>query len=243
MADRVDGEVPRGDIQVIARVASLLEGLTPGAESLDAQRAATILGVGRSTAHRYLVSMEKAGLLRRRDAATFEVGPALTRLGAMAIGGVGIVEAAGPRMQELAATIRATVVLSVWGGSAPIVARVVPDASRATTVSIEVGRSLEPESAQAKVFAAYHRRQKEGGWDRTAEGLSFHPTPDSSEPVVSARHVYAKGALKVIAAPVLAHGGQIVATVAALGLTAALPDAKDDDVTARLLHLARELRR
>ena len=61
---QVDGEGSGGDIQVIARIAALLECLDPESPCLDTQTTAKVLGVGRSTAHRYLVSLEKRVLLQ-----------------------------------------------------------------------------------------------------------------------------------------------------------------------------------
>lgn len=229
----------RGDIQVIGRVAALLDCLGPVSRSIDAHQAASVLGVGRSTAHRYLASMEKAGLLQRRDAGTYEFGPALVRLGAIALARFGLVESAGPVMRELATQIAGTIVLSVWGGQAPVVVRVVPDTSRLTTVSIDVGRSLDPEAAQSRVFAAYRKRRT--GADDCHEDVIEWEGSRSATPILVARHTYAEGALKAIAVPVLSADSEVLGTLATLGLRVSLPDAEDELVTERLLAGARRL--
>lgn len=227
----------RDDIQVITRVAALLEFLSPTSLSIDAQQAAEVLGVGRSSAHRYLVSMERAGMLERKDGSAYQLGPSLVRLGTLALSGLGIVESSGPVLHALSADIRGTIVLSVWGGRAPVVARVVPDRSRATTVSIEVGRSLGPEAAQSLLFAAHQGRRfdSEELFERPVDGS------DPAETTLVARQIYAQGALKAIAVPVLDRDGYIVATIAALGFTASLPDDADDEVIGRLISGARKL--
>lgn len=227
---------PRDDIQVIARVAALLEFMSPTSLSIDAQQAATLLGVGRSTAHRYLVSMERSGMLQRRDASTYQLGPSLVRLGTLALSGLGLVESSGPILHELAADIRGTIVLGVWGGHAPVVARVVPDRSRLTTVSIEVGRSLDPEAAQTLLFAAYN------GGATDAEGLFQRPMrPGSAETTFVAKQVYADGALKAIAVPIFDRDGALAATIACLGFRNSLPDEDDESVITRLIAGARKL--
>jgi DNA-binding IclR family transcriptional regulator len=232
---QVEGEGSGGDIQVIARIATLLECLDPDSPSLDTQTTAKALGVGRSTAHRYLVSLEKRGLLRRRDATTYELGPVLCRIGTLALSRLGVLEAAGPVMRELCREIRNTVVLSVWGGRAPVIARVVPDNSRTTTISVEVGRSLPPDAAQSRVFAAYHKlgrgRVPSAGHLRAVDDQGLRQVGD----VLTARQVYAGGGFKTIAAPVLTADGAIVATLAVIGLAVFMPEDEDDAVSEQLV--------
>lgn len=228
----------RGDIQVIARVAALLDRFSPTTPSIDAQTAAEALGVGRSTAHRYLLSMEKSGLLSREGSASYVLGPSMVRIGAIAFAGLGIVESAGPVMQALVAETRTTIVLGVWGGEAPVVARVMHDRSRATTVSVEVGRSLEPESAQSLLFTQYRDHSADKG---PISAELFEYDAGSRGRVIVARHTYADGALKAIAVPVLSQSGELVATLAALGFRTALPDERDDQVIQGLLNAAQRL--
>jgi DNA-binding IclR family transcriptional regulator len=228
---QADGESSGGDIQVIARIATLLECLDPDSPSLDTQTTAKALGVGRSTAHRYLVSLEKRGFLRRRDATTYELGPVLSRLGTLALSRLGVLEAAGPVMHELCREIRNTVVLSVWGGRAPVIARVVPDNSRITTISVEVGRSLPPDAAQSRVFSTYHRLGRGAGRLRTVDDAGLRPFGG----LLTACQVYAGGGFKTIAAPILTPDGAIVATLAVIGLAVFMPEDEDDAVTEQLV--------
>lgn len=227
-----DGEVSGGDIQVISRVVALLECLEPDSAVLDTPTTARVLGVGRSTAHRYLVSLEKGGLLRRRDATTYELGPVLSRLGTLALSRPGVLEAARPVMRELSVQIRNTVVLSVWGGRAPVVAQVAPDSSRITTISVEVGRSLPADAAQSRVFAAYQQRDRahRTGHLRVADDPQLKQIGD----VLTARQVYEGGGFKTIAAPILSRSG-IVATLAVIGLAVYMPDDEDEAVAEQLV--------
>jgi DNA-binding IclR family transcriptional regulator len=231
-----EGEGSGGDIQVIARVVTLLECLEPDSPSLDTQTTAKALGVGRSTAHRYLVSLEKRGLLQRRDATTYELGPVLCRLGTLALSRLGILEAAWPVMRELSGEIENTVVLSVWGGRAPVIARVAPYSSRITTISVEVGRSLPPDAAQSRIFAAYHKLGRGGG----SPAAGHLRAVDDEElrsvgGLLTARQVYAGGGFKTIAAPILTPDGAIVATLAVIGLAVFMPESDDDRVAEQLV--------
>jgi DNA-binding IclR family transcriptional regulator len=232
---QVDGEASGGDIQVVARIATLLECLDPDSPYLDTQITAKALGVGRSTAHRYLVSLEKRGLLCRRDATTYELGPVLCRLGTMALSRLGVLDAAGPVMQELCREIHNTVVLSVWGGRAPVIARVVPDNSRITTISVEVGRSLPPDAAQSRVFAAYHKLGRGARRLRTVDDTVADPALRPVGGLLTARQVYAGGGFKTIAAPILTADGAIVATLAVIGLAVFMPEEEDDAVSEQLV--------
>lgn len=231
----------RGDIQVVSRLAALLDCITATAPALDIQRAADVLGVGRSTAHRYLASMEKSALLQKDASGKYVLGPVMVRLGAIAFSGSGLIDAAGPLMTGLAAEIPGTIVLSVWGGDAPVVARVERNTRQTTTVAVDVGRSLGPESAQSLVFGAFRARRD--GQPHEQEGVSTYQIDEGGQrrDVLIARHTYAEGALKVIAVPVLSRGGDIVATLAILGFGASLPDTKDDVVIIGLITAARKL--
>lgn len=230
---------PKGDIQVISRVTALLECFSPTSRTLDAQRAAQVLGVGRSSAHRYLASMEKAGLLEREDASTYVLGPVVVRLGTVAMAGSGLIESAGPVMAELAPALHGTIVLSVWGGHAPVVARVARDPHQTTTVSIDVGVTLDADSAQNVVFGAY--REDGAGRAGRSEHLLAHTRKTTGETVYVARHTYARGALKAIAVPVLSRSGTIAATLAVLGFAVARPDEDDEKTIDVLLAGARKL--
>lgn len=231
----------RGDIQVVSRLAALLDCITANSPSLDIQSAADVLGVGRSTAHRYLASMEKSALLQRDASGKYVLGPMMVRLGAIAFSGSGLVDAAGPVMTELATKLAGTIVLGVWGGEAPVVARVERNTRQTTTVAVDVGRSLGPESAQSLVFNAFRARRD--GEAHEQDGVSLYQFDDGGQhhEILVARHIYAEGALKVIAVPVIARGGDIAATLAVLGFGASLPDAGDEALIIELITAARKL--
>src|SRR5690606_20382617 len=147
-------DIPSGDLQVVARVVQLLR-LLGEAGTIDLVSAAEELGVGKSTAHRYLASMENHGLLQRRDRNRYEFGVLLAELGTTALSRLGVLDLAGPVMEDISTRVEHTVVLSVWNGHCPVVAQVREYSSRAAHVSIAVGRHLGPDTAQSVAFWAF----------------------------------------------------------------------------------------
>lgn len=72
------------------------------------------LGIHRSSASRLAATLAERGFLERVPGSeAFRLGPAITRLGAVAVGGRGLVDAARPVMEALAAETGEAAVLSV----------------------------------------------------------------------------------------------------------------------------------
>ena len=62
-----DADAPKGDLQVVARVAAILRMFSPHRQTIRPADASEELGLQKSTAHRYLSSLENHGLLKRVD--------------------------------------------------------------------------------------------------------------------------------------------------------------------------------
>ncbi|MBO3747373.1 IclR family transcriptional regulator [Streptosporangiaceae bacterium NEAU-GS5] len=224
-------EIPSGDIQVVARVAQLLRllGETGG---IDMVSAAAELGVGKSTAHRYLASMENHGLLQRRDRNRYEFGTLLAELGTMALSRLGVVNLARPIMERVSNRVRHTVVLSIWNGRCPVVAQVLEDSSRTAHVSIRVGSTLRPGTAQDAVFRAFQRESFHPRY-REAEREPTHEEGWQLEEVrrigVAIRSSASEG-VRAVAVPVRDAEGMVIATLAVVGVTSLVPEDDDSDV-------------
>lgn len=234
------GEAPLGDIQVIARTVQLLRRLIDHG-TIDLATAARELGVGKSTAHRYLASMENHGLLQRRDRVRYEGGALLAELGVTALTRLGVTDVAGPVMEELSHRVRHTVVLSIWNGRAPVVAEVHEDSSRTAHVSIRVGSTLRPNTAQAVVFEVYRDQ-------------CFHPPGAPAAPIdeAEAAAVRATGiavrtspdeGVRAVATPVWGADGRVVATLAVVGITDLVPEGDDSPVARALTASAATIQR
>jgi DNA-binding IclR family transcriptional regulator len=224
-------DIPSGDLQVVARVAQLLR-LLGETGSIDIVSAAKELGVGKSTAHRYLASMENHGLLQRRGRNQYEFGTLLAELGTMALSRLGVVNLARPVMEQVSNRVRHTVVLSIWNGRSPVVAQVLEDSSRTAHVSIRVGSTLRPGTAQDCVFRAF---QRESFHPRYREGVgeSSHEEGGRLEEIrragVAIRSSASEG-VRAVAVPVRDPEGMVIATLAVVGVTTLVPDDDDSDV-------------
>lgn len=234
-------DIASGDIQVVARTAQLLRLLTTH-DTIDLVVAAAELGVGKSTAHRYLASMENHGLLRRRDRNRYEFGALLAELGTVALARLGVIEVARPVMEEISVEVRHTVVLSIWNGQAPVVAHVHEDSSRTAHVSIKVGAVLRPGTAQHLVFHAFR--------DHTVHRFRGDPPapPASAEHVATARetgvavwHSPQEG-VRAVATPLFDANDLVIATLAVVGIAQFVPEETDSPVARALLRGADTIR-
>ena len=86
-------------VGVLDKAAALLEALEAGPRPLAALMAAT--GLPRATAHRLLVAMEGLGWVGRGEGGGFALGSGLARLGAAALAGPSLADAARPALEEL----------------------------------------------------------------------------------------------------------------------------------------------
>jgi DNA-binding IclR family transcriptional regulator len=235
-------EIASGDIQVVARVVQLLR-LLAANETIDLVSAAEELGVGKSTAHRYLASMENHGLLQRRDRTRYEFGVLLAELGTMAMSRLGVLDVAGPVMDEISVRVRHTVVVSVWNGRGPVVAQVREDSSRTARVSIAVGSRLQPYTAQSLVFWAF-------------KDQSFYQFRADAPPVLASDEELAdvrrtgiavrtspREGISAVATPIRDPAGRVVATLAIVGITQLVPLETDSAVALALLEGAETISR
>lgn len=227
-------EIASGDLQVVARVVQLLR-LLAASETIDLVSAAEELGVGKSTAHRYLASMENHGLLQRRDRNRYEFGVLLAELGTTALSRLGVLDLAGPVMEDISVSVRHTVVLSVWNGSHPVVAQVREDRSRTAHVSIAVGSQLGPNAAQSVVFWAF----RDQSFYRFRDGTP--PAKATDEELAEVRRTgiavrkSPRDGVSAVATPVRDPAGQVVATLAVVDISQFLPEETDSPVARALL--------
>ena len=235
-------EIASGDLQVVARVVQLLR-LLAANETIDLVSAAEELGVGKSTAHRYLASMENHGLLQRRDRNRYEFGVLLAELGTTALSRLGVLDLAGPVMEEISVAVRHTVVLSVWNGHTPVVAQVREDRSRTAHVSIGVGSLLGIDSAQNLIFWAF----RDQSFYRFRAGA---PPVRATEAELAeirrtgiAVRVFHSYGVSAVATPVRDPAGQVVATLAVVGIAQFVPEEIDSPVARALLSGAETIAR
>lgn len=138
-------------IQSIDRAANVLALLDQDTRSLTPALVAARLGLNRTTAHRYLQSLQRAGFL----SAAYGPGPLLDQLSALVSMRQQILGLAPGVMRRLADTTGLTTVLSFLGRSGAVVT-LVEEASAGTIVlTVRVGTVLETKAAQTRVLLAF----------------------------------------------------------------------------------------
>lgn len=235
-------EIASGDLQVVARVVQLLR-LLAASDTIDLVSAAEELGVGKSTAHRYLASMENHGLLQRRDRNHYEFGVLLAELGTTALSRLGVLDLAGPVMEDISVRVRHTVVLSVWNGNSPVVAQVRENTSRTAHVSIAVGSQLGPDAAQSVVFSAF----RDQSFYRFRDGTRPANATDAELAEVRrtgiAVRTSQRDGISAVATPIRNPTGQVVATLAVVDIAQFVPEETDSPVALALAEGAEAIRR
>jgi DNA-binding IclR family transcriptional regulator len=177
------------------------------------------LDLNRTTAYRYCTSLVAAGLLERNAEGGYVPGGLLLQLGAFAIGHRRVVNLAPRHMRALSRATQTSVVLSLWGLTGPVVSRVEEDTSTIVLVSVRVGSHLPMDTAQSKIFLAYHADQL--AMERLMANL---PAQTRNELRAEVEHVRAVGhcsamstpGVVAVAAPVFDEYG-ICATLAIVG--------------------------
>ena len=241
-----EAPVARGDqadIQAVSRVSQILSLFEPATPEITTGEVAERLGLNRTTAYRYCTSLVAAGLLERSAEGGYVPGGLLLQLGAFAIGHRRVVTLAPRHMQALSRATQTSVVLSLWGLTGPVVSRVEDNVSAIVVVSVRVGSHLPLDTAQSKVFLAYHSDQLT--MERLMATLSG---PGREELRAEVEHVRAIGhcaamstpGVVAVAAPIFDEYG-ICATIAIIGPDNTLSMSDDAPELQVVINTAREL--
>jgi DNA-binding IclR family transcriptional regulator len=232
------------NIQVIDRLARVLEVFALNGREMKVREVASALHLRRSTAHRYLASLCRAGLVRTEGDGAYTLGPLLIQLGAAAVGGVEIVQLAENYLSQLAAEAQETAVLSLWSGDCPVVVRVREPQSKLVQLHIRLGAMLPLDSAQGHLFLAYHPdRQRiqqlvnhfpEGQRREIERGIA-----DARKQGVFVNSRVAEG-IRAVAVPVFDHE-IIAATIAFVGTLSSVPADPNSGLAEALKEAARRL--
>lgn len=233
-------------IQVIDRLARVLELFPGNGRQLKVRDVAAGLRLRRSTAHRYLASLSRAGFLRSEGEGSYSLGSLLIRLGAAALGGVQIVDIADGYLAQLADEAQETAVLTLWSGNCPVVVRVREPQSKLVQLHIRLGAMLPLDSAQGHLYLAFYpdrqrveqllaqfpeaqRREMERGMELARRDLVF----------INSR--VAEG-IRAVAAPVFDHE-LIAGTIAFVGTLSSIPAGPDSGLAQALKNAAQRLSR
>lgn len=201
--------------------------LRPGPIALkDLAKAA---GMPAAKAHRYLVSLIRAGLAEQdRETGRYRLGPMALELGLAAIRELDVLKFGGEVLADLRAAIDETVLLAVWGNKGPVVARW-EESSRPVATNVRAGWVMPMvNSGTGRCFAAYLPESVTR--DLLEAEFALQPEERALYPARLAE-IRARGLSRVegdllrgvaaFAAPVFDRDGTIVAVIAALGLQGA----------------------
>jgi DNA-binding IclR family transcriptional regulator len=226
-------DLDRTTIQSIDRAANILALLDQDTRSLTAALVAERLGLNRTTARRYLQSLQGAGFL----STSFGPGPLLDQLSALVSVRQQILTFAPAIMRQLSDVTCLTTVLSFLGRTGAVVT-LVEEASEGTIIlTVRVGTVLELKAAQTRVLLAFQSdpaavtrahstlTPAEAAMERDAlAGVRRHRTAWAA--------LLDREGLASVAVPVFATN-EVQAAMALLGTTAMLsPDRSSERVAA-----------
>lgn len=233
---------PTADIQAVGRTAQILSLLGPHREHMTAQTTAELTKLNRTTAHRYLSSMEQSGLLERIGS-KYTAGPLLAQLSAFHHGQQQLMTVAPPKMAEMVRTTRLTSALSIYGSNGPVVVHVEENHSDEILLTVPLGTQLDMFSAHAQVWLAH-------GAHRIAETRTMSMLPpehrrelaslvdDARETGIGLRS--SDSGYVAIAAPIWS-GRTLHATLALLGTPIMLPAERGTDTAEALKECAQAI--
>jgi len=186
-------------------------------------------GMPAAKAHRYLVSLIRAGLAEQdRETGRYRLGPMALELGLAALRELDVLKFGGEVLADLRASIDETVLLAVWGNKGPVVARW-EESSRPVATNVRAGWVMPlVNSATGRCFTAYLPEAATA--TLLEEEFRLMPDARGGYPARLAE-IRAHGLSRVegdllrgvasVAAPVFDRNGTIVAVIAALGLQGA----------------------
>jgi DNA-binding IclR family transcriptional regulator len=203
----------------------LVKLLAEKAQPLALKDLAAGAGMPAAKAHRYLVSLIRAGLAEQdRESARYRLGPLALDFGLAALRQLDVLKFGGEALADLRAAIDETVLLAVWGNKGPVVARW-EESSHPVATNVRAGWVMPlVNSATGRCFAAYQPDSL------TAPLLEaeFQLRPDERQRYPARlEEIRAHGLSRVegdllrgvasVAAPAFNHAGAVVAVIAALG--------------------------
>ena len=233
-------------IQVIERLARVLEVFAGSGRQMKVRDLAVALHLRRSTAHRYLASLSRAGFLRSEGEGSYALGPLLIQLGAAAVAGVQIVELAENYLSQLAEEAQETAVLSLWAGNCPVVVRVREPQAKLVQLHIRLGAALPLDSAQGHLYLAFHPdrvrvQQLLAQFPESQRREMERGMADARKNGVFVNSRVAEG-IRAVAAPVFDHE-LIAGTIAFVGTLSSVPADPDSGLAQALKSAAQRLSR
>lgn len=241
------GRPDAGGLQVVSRAAQILRMLDAEHAELRINEVAEELGIGRTSAHRYLQSLAAEGFLQRSgaDAGAYRLGPLLAGLGAAMLASNRVVDLAQPLLQELADSTGETAVLGIWTGTSAVAMLCEEPRGKAVNVTVRIGAPLRADSAQGVVFLANLRDERvvQRAMSRASDEERMRLPDlihDARERGYATSGTMLPG-ITAIAAPVHEGSGEIAATIALIAASEVLAGPRLDELASALKATADDL--
>jgi DNA-binding IclR family transcriptional regulator len=213
-------------IQAIERACSILGAFSADRPELGVTELAEILGLHKSTVHRFLVNLERGGLIERLPrSGRYRLGLRLFELGSLVVQQMNLWDEALPFLEALVRDSGETGHLAVLdGGEAIYVERV--ETRRALRIPSAMGRGYPVHATNlGKVLIAYQSEERvreilaERGMQAFTKKTITDPATLAAELATVRQQGYAiddeeyDEGLRCIGSPIMDHTGQVVAAL------------------------------
>jgi DNA-binding IclR family transcriptional regulator len=249
--ENMDSTSERGGVQSVEVGMKVLRALADAGGEQNLSRLAESAGMPSAKAHRYLVSLMRAGFVERDpNSNRYVLGAEALRVGLVALARSDVIEIAAAELNALRDKISGSLLLAVWGSTGPTIVRWL-ESSRPVTVNVRAGSNMPLlRSATGQVFAAYMPERTVAPFieqelaEMKKRKMSV-PTPDELKKWLESIRATGLGhtagemlpGVLALAAPLFNHQNELVAVIAALGPAGFFDDAADGE-TARELRQA-----
>jgi DNA-binding IclR family transcriptional regulator len=140
--DDLDEKGQQSGVQSVETAARVLAAFIGAPGALPLKAVAASAGMSGGKAHRYLVSLCRAGLVEQdTETQRYNLGGLALRVGLAALARLDVVRLAAPVLVDLRDRLNETVCLAVWGESGPTVVRW-EESTRPVTVNVRIGSTL-----------------------------------------------------------------------------------------------------
>lgn len=249
-----DGASIRQGIQSVELAMKVMQALEDGRGPMSLTQLANASGMTPSKAHRYLVSLGRVGLVARSAATgTYDLGPALRRLGAEALRRMDEVSLVSEHLPGLRDRTSHGVNLAAWSDHGPVIVRW-DYGSHALPITVRVGATMPLlTSSIGQVFLTYLPEVVTSPVLRSQSLSSERPPPTADEVAGIKADVLRTGIARTsggvipgvasVAAPVFAAAESFPLAVAVVLPARVATPATLDSISRSLLELTAALSR
>lgn len=223
--------------------------LAESTQPLPLKDLAALAQMSPAKAHRYLVSLIRAGLAEQDlETGRYRLGPLALEFGLGALRGLDVLRLGAEAVAELRAEIDETVMLSIWGNKGPVVVRW-EESSRPVATNVRAGWVMPlANSATGRLFAAYLPASVTA--PLLKEEFARLPKLRARYPALL-KEIRVEGLSRIeselqqgvggIAAPVFGFGGTMSAALTAVGIKGVIDVGRESRTAKAVERAAREL--